>query len=283
MQLESIGKWKVFAIESGLFRLDGGAMMGSVPRVLWEKTNPPDSLNRIELSMRCLLVDDGENVVLIETGIGHKNTDKFIDMFAIDHSNFRLSNTLSNHGYSYENITDVIITHLHFDHAGGALFFDNGNLKPTFPNATYHVSKKNWKSAINPNHRDSASYLADNYQLLEDNALLNLFEDNSEILDGIDSYAVNGHTVGQNLIKVFDDNEVIVFCSDLIPLVSHLKLPWIMGYDLNAALTLKEKKQFLDKASKFNWLLFFYHDPKCIAVRVKKDEKYYKIVDEYRR
>ena len=282
MQLENIGKWKIFALESGSFKLDGGAMMGSVPKILWEKTNKPDDLNRIKLSMRCLLADDGENVVIVETGIGHKNSEKFIEMFAIDHKKNTLSNTLSNNGYLLENITHVILTHLHFDHSGGALYHDNGELKPTFPNATYYVSERNWRAGINPSPRDQASYLDLNYKLLENKGILKLVSDNSIILDGISTYTVDGHTTGQQLIQIYDNSKTVVFCSDLIPLKSHLKLPWIMGYDLNAALTLKEKKEFLDKACESNWLLFFYHDPECVAVRIVKGDKYYEITDEYR-
>ncbi|MBI44656.1 MAG: MBL fold metallo-hydrolase [Candidatus Marinimicrobia bacterium] len=284
MQLENIGKWKVFAIESGFFKLDGGAMMGSVPKVLWEKTNPPDKLNRINLSLRCLLVDDGENVVLIESGIGQKNSKKFKKIFAIDHSEYTLSNTLSKYGYSFKDITHVILTHLHFDHSGGAIYYDENRCsKIAFPNAKYYVSKKNWDIALNPSPRDSASYLKDNYKLLDESNVLELFNDNDDILNGISGYAVDGHTIGQQLIKVSDKGSTLVFVSDLIPLKSHLKLPWIMGYDLNAALTLKEKKIFLDEASDKNWLLFFYHDPDTIAVKICKDKKYYKIINEYRR
>jgi len=284
MQLENIGKWKIFALESGNFRLDGGAMMGSVPKVLWEKTNKPDNINRIELSMRCLLADDGENVIIVETGIGHKNPKKFMQMFAINHDKNTLSDTLSDIGYTKENITHIILTHLHFDHAGEALYYtDDGELKPTFPNATYYVSKRNWEAGINPSPRDQASYLDFNYKLLEDEGLLELVSDNSEILNGVSTYTVDGHTTGQQLIKISDDDKTVVFCSDLIPLKSHLKLPWIMGYDLNAALTLKEKKKFLDKACEFSWLLFFYHDPKCVAVRIEKGDKYYEVTDEYKR
>ena len=284
MQLENIGKWKVFAIESGFFKLDGGAMMGSVPKVLWEKTNPCDKFNRISLSLRCLLVDDGKNVVLIESGIGHENSDKFKEMFAIDHSEYTLSNTLSKNCYSFKDITHVVLTHLHFDHSGGAIYHDeSGCSQIAFPNAKYYVSKRNWDIGLNPSPRDRASYLVDNYKLLDEKGVLELFDDNDEILDGISGYAVDGHTVGQQLIKVSNKGSALVFVSDLIPLKSHLKLPWIMGYDLNAALTLKEKKKFLDEACNKNWLLFFYHDPDTIAVRICKDEKYYKIVDEYRR
>ena len=284
MKLKNVGKWKVYAVESGYFKLDGGAMMGSVPKVLWDQTNPCDSKNRIELALRCLLVDDGKNIVLIETGIGHKNPQKFIDMFKIDHSKYTLSDTLSKYGYSNKNITHVILTHLHFDHSGGAISIDEtGTLTPAFPNAKYYVSKRNWEAGIYPSPRDRASYLKENYLLLKEEGLLNLVDDNAMIIDGICNYMVDGHTTGQQLIKVSDQGETLVFCSDLIPLKSHLKLPWIMGYDLNAALTLKEKKEFLDQASEKDWLLFFYHDPIIIAVKIKKDEKYYKVTDEYAR
>ena len=284
MKLNNIGKWKVYALEAGFFSLDGGAMMGSVPKVLWEKTNPPDSKNRIELALRCLLVDDGENVVLIESGIGTKNSEKFIKMFDIRMGKYSLSNELSKYGYSYENITHMVLTHLHFDHAGGAVLYDeNNNLVPAFPNAKYYISEKNWDAGLNPSPRDRASYIKENYILLKEYGQLELVPENSNIIDGIDTYTVNGHTYGQQLIKISDNNDTLVFCSDLIPLESHLKLPWIMGYDLNAALTLKEKKEFLDLASKNNWLLFFYHDPKTIAVRIKKAEKYYEVVEKYER
>ncbi len=284
MKLNNIGKWKVYALEAGFFSLDGGAMMGSVPKVLWEKTNPPDSKNRIELALRCLLVDDGKNVVLIESGIGTKNSEKFIKMFDIRMEKYSLSNELSKYGYCYKNITHMVLTHLHFDHAGGAVLYDeNNNLVPAFPNAKYYVSEKNWDAGLNPSPRDRASYIKENYILLKEFGQLELVPENSNIIDGIDTYTVNGHTYGQQLIKISDNNDTLVFCSDLIPLESHLKLPWIMGYDLNAALTLKEKKEFLDLASENNWLLFFYHDPKTIAVRIKKAEKYYEVVEKYER
>ena len=274
-------KWKIKIIETGLFKLDGGAMMGSVPKVLWEKTNAPDDLNRILLSMRCLLLDNGNDIVLIETGIGNKNNQKFIDMFCIQQSPFPLRDELAKAGYSVDDITHVILTHLHFDHAGGATYFDGNHNLPTFPNAQYIVSESNWKAGINPNPKDRASYLLDNFIPIEKNNQLKLVNDNDKIMDTIEGIAFYGHTTGQQLIKITVDNDSLVFCSDLIPLKSHLKIPWIMGYDLNAMKTLEEKTLFLDEASRKKWLLFFYHDPKTIAVRIEKDEKYYKVIEEY--
>ena len=159
MQLENIGKWKIFALESGNFRLDGGAMMGSVPKVLWEKTNPSDQKNRIKLSLRRMVIDDGKRRILIETGLGNKFDNKFCEMFNITQNDNPLINSLHVCGYKEADITDVILTHLHFDHAGGATIYNEEHeLIPTFSNATYHISKSNWELGLDPNPRDSASY-----------------------------------------------------------------------------------------------------------------------------
>ena len=274
-------KWKIKILETGSFKLDGGAMMGSVPKVLWNKTNPSDHLNRIDLSMRCLLLDNGTDIILIETGIGNKNSKKFIDIFCIEQSQFPLKDELKKNGYNLEDITHVILTHLHFDHAGGATYFDGKNIVPTFPNAEYIISKSNWDAGINPSPKDRASYFSENFISIKENNQLRLVDDNQEIMDSIDGLAFYGHTTGQQLIRVKGDSDSLIFCSDLIPLRSHLKVPWIMGYDLNAMKTLEEKTSFLNEASRENWLLFFYHDPKTVAVRIKKDEKYYKVIKEY--
>tara|TARA_B100001250_G_scaffold155769_1_gene133886 strand:+ start:2673 stop:3533 length:861 start_codon:yes stop_codon:yes gene_type:complete len=282
--LENIGKWKVFALETGDFRLDGGAMMGSVPKVLWEKANPSDSLNRIDLALRCLLLDDGENCILIETGMGSKISDDFKNMFSIRQKKNPLRSALERFNYKLEDISHVILTHLHFDHSGGILDINkDGELVSAFPNATYFISEANWISGMNPSPRDSASYLDCNYSLLESLGNLKLVQDNSIILDGISTISVNGHTVGQQLVKVEDEDDVLIFCSDLIPLKSHIRLPWIMGYDLNAALTLKEKTKFLNQAADEGWWLWFYHDPNTVALQIEKSKKYYDIVKEIKR
>ena len=274
-------KWKINVIESGKFKLDGGAMMGSVPKVLWNKTNPSDELNRIDLAMRCLLLDNGKEKILIETGIGNKNSSKFVEMFCIEQSAFPLKDELKSFGYELEDITHVILTHLHFDHAGGATHSVDDKILPTFPNAKYIISKSNWEAALNPNPKDRASYLHENFVPLKEFGQLILVDDDEEFLEGISGLAFYGHTTGQQLIKITVENESLVFCSDLIPLKSHLKIPWIMGYDLNAMKTLEEKSTFLLEAAEKNWLLFFYHDPKTIAVKIKKSEKYFDIIEEY--
>ena len=284
MKLDNIGKWKVKVLETGDFKLDGGAMMGSVPKVLWSKKNKSDAQNRINLAMRCLLLDDGINVVLIETGIGDYYSSKFKEIFEIKQSKNALSNTLSKYDYCNNDITHVVLTHLHFDHVGGAVKKNkNGDMKPRFPNAKYYISSKNWEAALKPSPKDSASYLRENFWCLKDYGVLHLIPDNIEILPGLDTYIVNGHTPGQQLVVVSDKGNTLVFCSDLIPLKSHLKLPWIMGYDLNASLTLREKKKFLELASDEEWILFFYHDPNVVAVQIKKINNFYEVISEYRR
>ena len=279
--LKSIGKWQIYPLETGDFRLDGGAMMGSVPKVLWEKTNPPDELNRIDLSLRCLLLDDGKQKILIETGMGNKIENSFIKRFHVQQAKHPLKKCLHDIGVGMDDITHVLLTHLHFDHAGGATMKDGlGSIVPSFPNAIYYVSERNWEAGQNPSPRDQASYLNCNYNPLQDADQLQLVPENTEILDGIFSLVVNGHTYGQQLIKIEDGSSVLIFCADLIPLKSHIQLPWIMGYDLNAVLTLQEKTSFLKDASDNNWWLWLYHDPKVIAIRIKTGKKYYDVVEE---
>jgi len=269
------------ALETGDFRLDGGAMMGSVPKVLWEITNPADELNRINLSLRCMLLDNGEQRVLIESGMGDKLDGSFLKRFHIKQTSHPLKGALDLFGYNIDDITHVILTHLHFDHAGGATTIDSqGNITPTFPNAMYYVSTSNWEAGLYPSPRDSASYLDINYKCLEDSKQLRLLNEDESILKDISTIMVHGHTNGQQLIRLDSGNETLVFCSDLIPLRSHIQLPWIMGYDLNAVLTLEEKTHFLDQAAKNNWWLWLYHDPNTVAIKIKKGKKYYDVIKE---
>ncbi len=280
----TMGKWTVYALETGDFRLDGGAMMGSVPKVLWEKTNPADHLNRIRLSLRCMLLDDGENRILVESGMGGKLSVKFKEMFHVIQTNAPLIDALKRAGFDKRDITHVILTHLHFDHSGGATDLDdNGSIIPTFPQANYFISRRNWNAGMHPNPRDRASYLPENYASLESTGRLMLLEDNTTILDGISTITVDGHTTGQALVKVQDSGQTLVFVADLVPLKSHLKLPWIMGYDLSAELTLVEKTDFLRQACIGNWWLWFYHDPETVMVKIRRDEKYYTVTREVRR
>lgn len=279
-----IGKWKIIPIESGDFRLDGGAMMGSVPRVLWEKTNPPDGVNRIDLALRCLLLDDGDNRILIETGMGSKISQKTRSMYHVVQPENPLKEKLAEAGYSPGNITHVTNSHLHFDHCGGNTEYDRkGNTVPAFPHARYFISDKNWITATNPGPRDRASYLEENFIPLMKQGLLELLPDKAEIVDGVSILIVNGHTPGQQLIKVESEGETLLFCGDLVPLRSHLKLPWIMGYDLHAGRTLEEKTDILNQAADKSWWLFFTHDPHSVMVKIRKGDKYFEVIDEVKR
>ncbi len=282
--LLNVNGWKLTALESGDFRLDGGAMMGSVPKVLWNRTNPSDELNRINLAMRCMLLDNGRQRILIETGIGLKNSAEFIQRFHIVQEEDPLAAELAKAGLKKTDITDVIITHLHFDHAGGATDMGEGMaIQPAFPNAVYHISRSNWVNALHPSPRDAASYLSENFLPLEDAGCLSLIPDNHDFGNGLSTIAVNGHTSGQQLVKVTGAEGTVVFCSDLIPLRSHLKLPWIMGYDLSARETLLEKTAFLRQAADENWWLFFYHDPDTVMVQVSQGRKHYEPAAEITR
>ena len=279
--LNNIGKWKVAMLETGDFRLDGGAMMGSVPKVLWEKTNPSDKYNRIPLGLRCLLLDDGVNRVLIDTGLGNKMDKQFNSFFQIVQSENPLKNELKKMGLIPEDITHVIFSHLHFDHAGGATKLNEESQPiPAFPNAEYFITESQWKQANNPNVRDRASYLQKDFLPIQAAGLLQLIPENSSIINGISTYCVNGHTCGQQLVKIKDGDHCLFYCGDLIPLKSHLQLPWIMGYDLNALLTLDEKTQFLSQAADENWWLVFDHDPETSAVKIQEGKKYYDIIEE---
>ena len=279
--LNNIGKWKVTTLETGDFRLDGGAMMGSVPKALWEKTNPSDKLNRIQMGLRCLLLDDGENRVLVDTGLGSKVDEKFKSFFNIEQSTNPMKKALKEIGFIPEDITHVIFSHLHFDHAGGATELnDEGKPTPAFPNAEHFITESQWKQANHPNMRDKASFLKEDFLPLEEAGLLQIIPENTTIVNGISTYCVHGHTCGQQLVKLKDSDDCLIYCADLIPLKSHLQLPWIMGYDLNALLTLDEKTQFLAQAADENWWLVFDHDPETAAVKIQKGKKYYDIVDE---
>ena len=202
-------------------------------------------------------------------------------MFHIVQPENPLKNALSKIGFSPNDVTHVIFSHLHFDHAGGATEInEEGQLIPAFLNAEYFITESQWKQANQPNVRDRASFLQADFLPLQEAGLLQLIPENTTIINGISTYCVHGHTCGQQLIKLEDGDEALIFCSDLIPLKSHLQIPWIMGYDLNALLTLEEKTQFLSQAGDENWWLVFDHDPATSAVKIKQGKKYYDVVEE---
>lgn len=270
-----IGNYKITTIESGMFKLDGGAMFGVIPKVLWNKTNPADENNQIDMGLRTLLLESDKRKILIDTGIGHKFDDKKEKMFGIDHTKFAIDSQLAKHGISTDDITDVFLTHLHFDHAGGNTYLDQGEIKATFKNAVYHVDKFHFEWAIKPSRRDRASFLKENFDVLIKNGQLNLFDGGhqKQLFKNTEIIKVHGHTPHQCLLKIMDDKNTVLFCADLIPTASHVPLPYIMGYDLNPLQTLSEKEIILEEAFEKNWILFYEHDPKIEASTIIKTQR----------
>lgn len=275
-----IGPYKVSSLNTASFGLDGGAMFGTVPKVLWSKTNPADELNRILMQCRCLLIENVKNdqKILVDTGLGAdfeekygpKLGPKFSKMYAISSNKSGVEKALSDRGVKPEQITDVILTHLHFDHAGGATKSIDGEIVPAFKNATYFIQKDNFENAKNPNLREKASYYECNFMPLI--SQLKMLEGPCEIFDHIYCTISNGHTVGQQNIwienKADEKSNALLYCADLIPTATHVRLPWVMGYDLNPLLLIEEKREALTKASKSNMFIFFEHDPYCEAALV---------------
>jgi len=263
-----IGKYKLSIIESSFLGLDGGAMFGIVPKPLWEKTNPADEANRIKLSTRHLILESESKKIIIDTGMGNKWDERVKSIYAVDEQ-YSMNTALAQIGLKAEDITDVILTHLHFDHTGGSTILNDGKLIPAFPNAKYYVQKQNYDWGINPSDRDKGSYLSENFLPLYEEGVLNFISGNSKFDDEIEFIVINGHTFGQQMIKITDASNTILFCADLIPTVSHIPLPYIMGYDLQPLVTLQEKKKYLKLAVDENWKLFFGHDPEFALATAK--------------
>lgn len=271
-----IGKYKLSIIESGFFRLDGGAMFGIVPKALWQRTNPADEVNRIKLSTRHLILESNSKKIIIDTGMGEKWDEKEKNIYAVK-ENFSMHSALNTIGLNPEDITDVILTHLHFDHTGGSTIRVKDKLEPAFPNAKYHVQKQNFEWAINPSDRDKGSYIKENFQPLFEEGVLNLIEGDSNFDDEIKFMVINGHTFGQQMVKISDGTQTFLFCADLIPTYGHIPLPYIMGYDLQPLVTLEEKKKILNQVVDEDWKLFFGHDPEVAFATVKKHGEGYKV------
>ncbi len=263
-----IGKYKIHVLESGELLLDGGAMYGVIPKPLWERSSPADEKNRIELKTRHILLVGNNKKIIIDTGSGKNWNEKFEKIYGIDYSTHDLFPALEKIGVAPDEITDVIITHLHFDHIGGAVVFKNGKPIPAFPNATYHVQKKQYEWGLNPSDRDKASYFKERYVTLAEEGVLKQYDGNFQFDDNIKLLVVNGHTPSQQLVKISDSLNTLLFCADLIPLASHIALPYIMGYDLNPLETLREKQNILPQAVDENWQLFFEHDPKIAIATI---------------
>ena len=267
-----IGKYKLRILTSGFFGLDGGAMFGIIPKVLWQKTNPPDDDNRIKLSTRHLLLESSSKKIIIDVGMGNKWNDKLKKIYAVD-ENHSMTQALNDIGLRFEDITDVILTHMHFDHSGGSTISVDGKIIPAFPNAKYYVQKENFDWAMNPTEKDRGSFVKDDFVPLAEEGVLNFLNGNEQFDDEIEFIVTNGHTFGQQLVKISDSSDTILFCADLVPTISHIPIPYLMGFDVQPLVTVKEKNDILLIAAKENWKLFFGHDPEVTFATVKQTDK----------
>jgi glyoxylase-like metal-dependent hydrolase (beta-lactamase superfamily II) len=270
---------KIYPIETGNIKLDGGAMFGVVPKSIWQRTNPADSNNMIDLTMRCLLIEDGERLILIDTGLGNKQSDKFFGYFFLS-GEFSLDSSLAKYGFHRDDITDVFLTHLHFDHCGGSIQWNKNRTgyEPAFKNAKFWSNKSHWDWATNPNPREKASFLSENILPIKESGQLNFvdlqgksFVENSEL--GFDILSVDGHTEKQMIPQIQYKQKKIVFAADLLPTVGHIPLPYVMGYDTRPLLTMSEKELFLNEAADNNYFLFLEHDANNELCTVKHTDK----------
>ena len=270
---------RLYALNTGNFKLDGGAMFGVVPKAIWSKTNPADNNNMIDVAARCLLIEDENKLILIDCGMGNKQSDKFFNYY-YRWGDQGIEQALSKYGFHKDDITDVFLTHLHFDHCGGGVEWNKNKTgyQMTFKNAKYWSNKKHWDWAANPNKREKASFLKENLELIHSSGQLNnislpsgYIKKNS--LLGLDVFFVDGHTEKQMLPIIKYKNKTICFMADLLPTVGHIKLPFIMGYDIRPLKTLEEKDVFLNLAANDNYYLFLEHDPIHELITVKQTEK----------
>lgn len=251
---------KIYSIETGNLKLDGGAMFGVVPKVIWNKVYPSDENNLCNWAMRCLLIVDGDRKILIDSGVGDKQDDKFLGHYYLNGDD-TLEKSLAKLGYSADDITDNVLTHLHFDHVGGSVKYnENKELVPTFKNATYWVSKAQWEWATKPNRREKASFLSENIIPMMEKGKLELIEEEGEFLPNVEARIYNGHTDGQIVPHIHYKGKIVTFMGDLLPSTAHIPMPYVMAYDTRPLLTLDDKKKFFSEAVEKEYVLFFEHD-----------------------
>ena len=265
----------LYSIETANFKRDGGAMFGVVPKAIWKKTNPADDLNMIDMAARSLLIETTSSLILIDTGLGDKQDEKFFSHYH-RWGEYSIDDSIKKAGFSSGDVTDVFFTHLHFDHCGGAIIRKGNRLIPRFENANFCVNKGHWEWANSPNSREKASFLPDNILPLKESGKLNFIDANEKPL-GFDILTVNGHTEKMMLPVLEFKSRTIVFVSDLIPTSGHVRVPFIMGYDTRPLQTLREKESFLEKAAKDKFLLFLQHDVKNEIIDIKKENNKFKL------
>lgn len=262
---------ELYSVNAGNFKLDGGAMFGVVPKVLWNKLYPADENNLCNWALRCLLIKDNDKLILIDNGMGDKQDEKFFSHYYLNGDD-TLEKSFAKNGFSFDDVTDVILTHLHFDHCGGSIKYDeNKNLVPAFKNAKFWVSKQQWEWATNPNHREKASFLKENILPMQE--YLHLIDKETEFSENIKLKLFNGHTNGQIIPHINFNGRTLVFMGDLLPSTAHIPMPWVMSYDTRPLLTLEDKKRFFDDAIKNNYTLFLEHDLYNECCTIKQTEK----------
>jgi len=269
-------------INTGLFKLDGGAMFGVVPKTIWQKTNPADANNLCTWAMRCLLIEEGNQLILVDTGIGNKQDEKFFSHYYL-HGDDSMEKSLAQLGFGTEDITDVFLTHLHFDHVGGAIVRAGEKLLPAFKNAHYWSNEKHWQWAVEPNAREKASFLKENILPIQESGQLNFVveKDHIEWQKNINITFAYGHTDAMMLPKISYKDKTIVYMADLLPSVGHLPLPYVMAYDMFPLKTLAEKQAFLDEAVENNYILFLEHDPINECCTLQRTEKGIRVAETF--
>jgi glyoxylase-like metal-dependent hydrolase (beta-lactamase superfamily II) len=271
----------LYTIDTGYFKLDGGAMFGVVPKTIWNKLNPADENNLCSWALRCLLIEDGNRLILVDNGNGDKQDAKFFSHY-YRHGDDTLDKSLKKHGFTSSDITDVFLTHLHFDHCGGSIVRKDEKLVPAFKNATYWSNKRHWKWATEPNEREKASFLKENILPIQESGQLQFIEEAKDgstlplpsgITENISVITVNGHTDAMMLPVINFNNKTVVFMADLLPSAGHIPIPYVMAYDMFPLTTLNEKKSFLQQAVENEYILFFEHDPGIECCNVQLTEK----------
>jgi glyoxylase-like metal-dependent hydrolase (beta-lactamase superfamily II) len=279
---------KIYPIETGNFKLDGGAMFGVVPKSLWQRTNPTDEKNLIDMSMRCMLIEEGDRLILVDTGVGDKQSEKFFSYYFL-FGGYSLDASLAKHGFHRDDITDVFLTHLHFDHCGGSIQWnkDRTGYEPAFKNAKFWSNESHWNWAANPNAREKASFLKENINPIQESGQLNFIDlpktnvlQNSPL--GFDIFFADGHTEKQMIPQMQYQEKTIVFMADLLPTTGHIPLPYVMGYDTRPLLTLDEKQLFLNKAADEEYYLFLEHDAHTELCTVQHTEKGVRLKDTFK-
>ena len=275
---------KLYTIDTGFFKLDGGAMFGVVPKSIWQKTNPADEFNLCSWAMRCLLIQEGDRLILIDNGIGYKQDERFLKHYHL-HGDDTLEKSLTNLKFSKDDITDVFLTHLHFDHCGGSIERQaDGNLVPAFKNATYWSNKEHWQWAVEPNDREKASFLKENILPIQESGKLK-FIDTLDVVSFTDNIQIRfafGHTDSMMLPQISYKGKTILYMADMLPSVGHIPMPYVMSYDMFPLKTLKEKKKFLEEAVQNDYMLFFEHDPVNECCTLQETEKGIRVKDTFK-